>query len=36
MTNLATKRHSLAHIMAQAVKQLYPEAKIATGPDTDD
>ncbi|MDD2871936.1 MAG: threonine--tRNA ligase [Candidatus Gracilibacteria bacterium] len=36
MTLLSTKRHSLAHIMAQAVKQLYPEAKIATGPDTED
>lgn len=36
MKNLSTKRHSLAHIMAQAVKQLYPEAKIATGPDTED
>ena len=36
MDNLAIKRHSLAHIMAQAVKQLYPEAKIATGPDTED
>ena len=34
--NLSTKRHSLAHIMAQAVKQNFPEAKIATGPDTDD
>lgn len=33
---LSTKRHSLSHIMAQAVKQLYPNAKIATGPDTDD
>jgi len=33
---LSTKRHSLSHIMAQAVKMLYPEAKIATGPDTDD
>ena len=33
---LSTKRHSLSHIMAQAVKQLYPEAKIATWPDTDD
>ena len=33
---LSTKRHSLSHIMAQAVKQLYPEAKIATGPDTED
>jgi len=36
MTNLSTKRHSLSHIMAQAVKQLYPEVKIATGPDTED
>lgn len=36
MTPLSTKRHSLAHIMAQAVKQNFPEAKIATGPDTDD
>ncbi len=36
MNNLATKRHSLAHIMAQSVKQLYPEVKIATGPDTED
>ena len=33
---LSTKRHSLAHIMAQAVKQNYPDAKIATGPDTED
>lgn len=36
MYELATKRHSLAHIMAQAVKELYPEAKIATGPDIAD
>ena len=34
--NLSTKRHSLAHVMAQAVKQNFPEAKIATGPDTED
>ena len=33
---LSTKRHSLAHIMAQAVKQNFPNAKIATGPDTED
>jgi threonyl-tRNA synthetase len=33
---LSTKRHSLAHIMAQAVKQNFPDAKIATGPDTED
>jgi len=34
--NLSTKRHSLSHIMAQAVKQNFPNCKIATGPDTDD
>ena len=33
---LSTKRHSLAHVMAQAVKQNFPNAKIATGPDTED
>jgi threonyl-tRNA synthetase len=36
MNNLQTKRHSLAHIMAQAVKEIYPSVKIATGPDTED
>ena len=36
MKNLSTKRHSLSHVMAQAVKQNFPEAKIATGPDTED
>ena len=25
-------RHSTAHVMAQAVKRLYPEAKLAIGP----
>lgn len=35
MAELIVKRHSLAHIMAQAVKELYPSAKIATGPDTE-
>jgi len=34
--NIETKRHSLAHIMAQAVKDLYPDVKVAIGPDTDD
>lgn len=34
--DISTKRHSLSHIMAQAVKQLYPSVKIATGPDTED
>lgn len=29
-------RHSSAHLMAQAVKRLYPEAKLAIGPAIDD
>jgi threonyl-tRNA synthetase len=29
---LETYRHSAAHIMAQAVKRLYPEARLAIGP----
>ena len=29
---LHTMRHSCSHIMATAVKQLYPQAKIAIGP----
>lgn len=33
---LETKRHSLAHVMAQAVQQNFPGTKIATGPYTDD
>ncbi|TMI99343.1 MAG: TGS domain-containing protein, partial [Bacillati bacterium ANGP1] len=28
--------HSSAHLMAQAVKQLFPEAKLAIGPPIDD
>ena len=36
MIDLKTKRHSLAHVMAQAVKQNFPDAKIATWPDTED
>ena len=36
MYNLATKRHSLAHIMAQAVKEHFPDAKLGIGPATDD
>lgn len=39
-TNLANKlhktRHSVAHIMAAAVKQLWPEAKFGVGPVIDD
>ena len=34
--NLATKKHSLAHIMAQAVKEHFPDAKLGIGPATDD
>ncbi|MBI3600711.1 MAG: threonine--tRNA ligase [Nitrospinae bacterium] len=30
--NLDTLRHSTAHIMAQAVKELYPDTKITIGP----
>jgi threonyl-tRNA synthetase len=30
MTTIEIKKHSLAHIMAQAVKELYPNVKIAT------
>ncbi len=29
-------RHSTSHLMAQAVKQLFPEAKVAIGPAVDD
>ena len=29
-------RHTAAHIMAQAVKRLYPNTKLAIGPATDD
>ena len=36
MNNLETKRHSYAHVMAQAVQQNFPGTKIATGPETED
>ena len=29
---LQTLRHTAAHILAQAVKRLYPQAKLAIGP----
>ena len=35
MNNLETMRHSLSHIMAQAVLKLYPNAKLAIGPAID-
>ena len=31
-----TYRHTASHILAQAVKRLYPEAKLAIGPAVDD
>lgn len=33
---LSTLRHSASHILAQAIKRLYPEAKLAIGPSIDD
>ncbi|MDR2416736.1 MAG: threonine--tRNA ligase [Holosporales bacterium] len=33
---LAIIRHSMAHVLAQAIKELYPEAKIAIGPVIED
>lgn len=33
---LMTMRHSCAHVMAQAIKHLYPDAKFAIGPAIDD
>ena len=32
MENLEIKRHSLAHIMASAIKEIWPQAKLAIGP----
>lgn len=34
--DLSTLRHTAAHIMAQAVKRLYPDVKLAIGPSIDD
>jgi threonyl-tRNA synthetase len=36
LSALETMRHSAAHIMADAIKQLWPEAKLAFGPHTED
>jgi threonyl-tRNA synthetase len=33
--NISIKRHSLSHILAQAVKSVYPGAKLAIGPAID-
>ncbi len=35
LSSLSSKRHSLAHIMAHAVQELYPSAQFAIGPDID-
>lgn len=32
MENLETKRHSLSHLMAAAILEIYPQAKLAIGP----
>ena len=32
---LSTRRHSAAHVLAQAVRQRWPDAKLAIGPDTE-
>lgn len=32
MKNIETLRHSAAHILAQAIKELYPKAKLGIGP----
>src|SRR5262245_27443050 len=35
-SDLQNKRHSLAHLLAAAVMQLYPDAKRTIGPTVDD
>ena len=35
-TPLSTLRHSTSHVMAQAVKQLFPDVKVAIGPAIED
>lgn len=34
--SIATLRHSVSHVMAQAVQELYPGVKLSIGPSTDD
>jgi threonyl-tRNA synthetase len=36
LSPLETMRHSAAHVMADAIKRLWPEAKLAFGPHTED
>ncbi len=35
MSTIQEKRHSLAHLLAQAVLHIYPDAKLTIGPSTD-
>jgi threonyl-tRNA synthetase len=35
MTNIEAKRHSLAHLLAAAVLELYPDARNTIGPAID-
>ena len=35
LNELRTLRHSASHILAQAVKRLYPDARLAIGPAID-
>src|SRR4029078_1634391 len=35
-TPLSTVRHSTSHVMAQAVKRLFPDVKVAIGPAIED
>lgn len=35
MSDISIKRHDLAHILAAAVMEMFPETKFGTGPDTD-
>ncbi len=36
MTDINAVRHSAAHVMAEAIQTLYPDAQFAFGPETDD
>ena len=36
MSDITSIRHSAAHVMAEAIQKLWPDAQFAYGPDTDD
>jgi len=36
MTNIETKRHSLSHLLAYAVQELWPHAQLSIGPAIED